>query len=398
LTGIGQGFVFAGLLALSYALFLSIINSTSQRSFRRWSSLLVMVCAILLSAGVGAFQILETAQASALSIRRSISYETFGEGSLTLRTIWRSILLTFYAYEAIDVAAFMAPLVILLIVPALIYFASTPHRDLRIFFWLGAAAVAIVLMLGANTSLYQLIYHIPVLNRFRVPARHSLEWSFAIAVLGAYGWDAFAGFINDKFRSSQQQQQREKLFLVTAIVVLLSAAVTAGWWLRSVGQPESPIASHYAQLSQSTYLLFKLVHTSLLVAALFLTFRLQVRWRCVLFAGIIMLACLTEPYILFRSWWLPGHKTAHELSTSNPSMATKFLQQFPAEQNRVYTRVNLFDENARLREKVNPHNLTMLFGLHNTAGYEPFILERYSRLLGNVGVDSVNPRPGFPRD
>jgi hypothetical protein len=37
----------------------------------------------------------------------------------------------------------------------------------------------------------------------------------------------------------------------------------------------------------------------------------------------------------------------------------------------------------------------MLYGLRNAGGYEPLILERYSRALGGVWMDSSNPRPGF---
>ena len=33
--------------------------------------------------------------------------------------------------------------------------------------------------------------------------------------------------------------------------------------------------------------------------------------------------------------------------------------------------------------------------MHNVAGYEPFLFERYSRALGNVEFDAVGPRAGF---
>lgn len=403
LTGIGQGFVFAGLLALSYALFLSVVQPRkkdephaprSWKAPKRWAPLAVMACAILIAAGVAAFQILETSQASQQSIRRTLSYATFGEGSLTLRTVWRSLLLTFYSYEAIDVAAFMAPLVILLVLPGLIYFTRQAHRDSRVLFWVGAAVVSVVLMLGINTPFYQLVYQVPILNRFRVPARHTLEWSFALAILAAYGWDALMLLV----RKTVRTRERETVAIALAMSALLLAFATAVWWSYAVGRPESPYAIHSEHLTESNYLIFKVVQTLLLAAALFLSMRLNGRWRSGLFAVIVMLACLTEPYMLFKSWWQPLHKTAHELSASNPAFATQYLSQFPVEQNRIYTRVNLFHEGKRQLEGINTHNLTMLFGLHNAAGYEPFILERYSRLLGNVGVDSVNPRPGFSRD
>jgi hypothetical protein len=37
----------------------------------------------------------------------------------------------------------------------------------------------------------------------------------------------------------------------------------------------------------------------------------------------------------------------------------------------------------------------MLYNLPSVAGYEPLLLERYSRALGNVHLDAVSPLPGF---
>ena len=402
LTGIGQGFVFAGIVALAYASFLTFVrprqNGIEARedvrwsSMRRWAPLLVMTSALFLAAGVAAFQILETAQASNLSVRRTLSYTTFGEGSLTLGTVWRSLLFIYYVYDAIDVTAFMAPLVIILALLGLIYFARKPERDSRVFFWITAVAIGFVLMLGVNTPLYRLVYEVPVLNRFRVPARHTLEWSFGLAVLAAYGWDASVAI------ARRRKEATNKWPLALAMTAVLLALATAGWWLYALGRPESPYDIHHAQLPRSTYLLFKGAHTLLLLVGLFMILRASTRWRNSILAAIILLACLTEPYFVLRSWWLPLHKTSAELSSSYPSLATQYLRQFPVEEHRIYTRVDLFHEGPWVRERVDPHNLTLLFGLHNAAGYEPLMLERYSRLLGNVGVDSVNPRPGFPRD
>ena len=37
----------------------------------------------------------------------------------------------------------------------------------------------------------------------------------------------------------------------------------------------------------------------------------------------------------------------------------------------------------------------MLYGLRNVGGYEPLILERYSRALGGVWMDATTPLTGF---
>src|SRR5437868_1803798 len=105
-----------------------------------------------------------------------------------------------------------------------------PARDPRVFFWLAVALLALVLMLGQHTPLYRLIYHTPLLNRFRVPARHTFEWTFAVGVLAAYGWDAAALSL----RRRRATQPRTRTVTLYAALLLLATAVAVGalWWLR----------------------------------------------------------------------------------------------------------------------------------------------------------------------
>ncbi|MCA1613304.1 MAG: YfhO family protein [Acidobacteria bacterium] len=117
------------------------------------------------------------------------------------------------------------------------------------------------------------------------------------------------------------------------------------------------------------------------------------RPRAALLASVVVLACAAEPYFLKTFWWFPFAKTAER--PWQPSLASRILARHAPQENRVYTRVNLFPER---QDRLDPQNLSMLHGLHNVAGYEPFMLARYGRALGGVGVDSVNPRPGLPRD
>lgn len=56
-------------------------------------------------------------------------------------------------------------------------------------FWLIAAGLSLLLVLGRYTPLYRLMYHIPVYNAFRTPARNWFEFDFALAVLAGAGFD-----------------------------------------------------------------------------------------------------------------------------------------------------------------------------------------------------------------
>jgi hypothetical protein len=61
---------------------------------------------------------------------------------------------------------------------------------------------------------------------------------------------------------------------------------------------------------------------------------------------------------------------------------------------RIYTRVNLFAEEFTESPRFDPQNLTARYELENVGGYEPLLLERYSRALGNVNLDAASPLPG----
>jgi len=72
------------------------------------------------------------------------------------------------------------------------------------------------------------------------------------------------------------------------------------------------------------------------------------------------------------------------------SPTQRWLQQQPPEENRVYTRVRGLDGQIDPEPlDIDSPNLSVLAGLHNVAGYEPLILQRYSRALGDVGMDGV---------
>ena len=100
-----------------------------------------------------------------------------------------------------------------------------------------------------------------------------------------------------------------------------------------------------------------------------------------------------EPLILISRWWPGTAKPAARFTT--PGRATQYLQQFPPEANRVYTHANLgVDENAAT-PRVDVLDQPAIYGIHNAGGYEPLLLERYSRAFGDVDYDAVRPRAGI---
>jgi membrane protein YfhO len=400
LTGVGQGFLYAGGIAAGYALFLVLAanalrdeggESREWKEWKRWQPLAVAVAALLLSAGVAAFQVLETMRAARRSIRSVLSYQIFVEGSYTL---WQAIKAFLFPLHYVNHATPYVPLLVLLLaVFAVVAATRNKSRDVRIYFWTFVAIVAWVMMLGDHTPFYRVLYYIPFVNRFRAPARHAFEWTFAVSILSAYGWDA-AKALFARGQSALNQSQRK--LVLAGLVLLLAAAAVIIFWHKDFARvpPLWDESNHYPAYPVSRYLAWKILFSLLTFAVVWLGWKIASnRWRAGLLAGAIALACLAEPSILASRWWWPALKTPQRYTTASPS--TRFLQNYSPEENRIYTRAVLWTEEYEQQPRLDAGNLTMLYGLRNAGGYEPLILERYSRALGGVWMDASNPRPGF---
>ncbi len=380
LTGYGQGFLLIGIVGLAYALYLGLVSvrqdtkviRLSWFSSKRWRPLLVTVGAIALAAGLASFQILETMRAQRRSIRATLSYEMFTDPS---PTFWEAIKFVvaapFFSFQDVC-SGYIAPLALILAAIAVYLFLKKQIRDLRIVFWLLTFVSTWILMLGANTPVYRLLYHVPILNKFREPSRHAVIWTFAVAILSAYGLDVWSRKIMPAVKTNVRW--------VTGIItlVLLCGGLSIYW---SMG----------LNFELKEFLTIKAILTVLVSLTLWYALKMPGRLREGLVMVVVAWACFAEPFVLITHWWWPRTKPASRVT--NPTTPTRFLQQFPPEQNRIYTFVEIFSEEFNPQPAIDCPNLTMLYGLHNVAGYEPLLLERYSKALGNVSLDAVTTLP-----
>jgi hypothetical protein len=209
-------------------------------------------------------------------------------------------------------------------------------------------------------------------------------------VLAAYGWDALRAFADSAGGVRGARGSRRRELIAATVALLCAAALGFVWWRAAHGLP---YVGEAVPRAEHAYLVWKLWFTLSLVAALALALRAGAgRRRELLLAAVALLACFVEPYILIRHWWPGTAKTASRLTT--PSLSTRYLQQFSAHENRVYVRANSAVEEYASAPRFDAHDLTALYGLHNVAGYEGLLLERYSRALGGLDYDAVNPRRG----
>jgi hypothetical protein len=407
LAGHAQTFLLVGLLALAYAIFSTPTApdgaapeqaARGPRLWSRWRPLAVAGGGVLLAAGVAAFQILETMRVVRRSVRSSLSFETFNAGAFTPTAALNSFAAPLYHY--IEVSTFVTPLAALLALFAIVQ-AVRKQVDRRarrhIFFWLGTAVTACVLMLGDSTPLYRLLYHIPVFNLFRYPSRHACEWTFAGSILAAYGWDALSDALTRSHAIGPARAQM-RAQLIGWLLFVASALVALLWWRDTTARPRPSNfgldSGLIPSLPEQRYLLWKLAFTVIIVLLVWCALKLApTRTRNVLLVCAVALACYVEPRIFCAHVWFPYAKTVARFTDVPP--VERWLQQSPPTEHRVYTRVNLFVRGYWTPPPLDLPNMTAPRGLHNVAGYEQLILARYSRALGDVGPDAVNPRYGI---
>ena len=378
LTGHGQGFFQVGTLALAYALFLALTSKHERVQWQRWRPFFLVVLAIMFACGITAFQILETMRAARRSIRATLTAEHLGAGGFTFAEAFRSFVAPLFHH--LEVTTYQSPLVVLLALSAIILVWRLPERrDPRIRFWVCVAAVAFVLLLGGNTPAYRLLSNVPIVNLLRRPTRHAFEWTFAISILAAYGWDSLHRYAS--LRSKQTEKDKLSLKVASCVALLLSVALAFLWW-RSVKNAGS----------EAAYLWWKIAFTFATTAAIIWSIS-KPSLRTSLATLVLIVVCFAEPFILIGRWWSGTAKPGARFTT--PALTTSWLQQFSPLEQRVYVRANGPDEESAARPRIDALDRTALFGLHNVAGYEPFLFDRYSRALGNVDFDTVGPRAGF---
>jgi len=402
-AGHQQTFAYSFLVAAAYAI---VMARTSARQERRF----YLRSLVLLSTGVilAAVQILPTVELLRNSLRATASYDFFSSFSMPPRFV-----LTFFVPFIMgggDGQLFRAPYIgpafvgeyiayvgaatIMLVLVALLL-----KPDTRTKFWAVMAAVCLALAIGRflPLNIYKLVYYIPVLNLFRVPARHLMEVEFALAVLAGRGLTAIA---------AKSQSERAKVLRVVSAagaLVFLVTCLTVTCW--------RPAAFRLGRAAPVTILRAPELFIPILIAglsAVALWFfarnveRHYGRALTVLFAMVIIDLCLWGQ----ASGWRLSPTRVHPLWSEPESV--RLLRSLQPDRgdtpNRILTDVQPFFINTGRDEsekfKLGEFMLSlqpdtyMMHGVENAAGYDGFGLTRYSKLADDMKLWGELTDPG----
>ncbi len=390
-AGHQQTFAYSFLLAAAYAVVMARASSGRERTAYLWSL-------ALLAAGIAlaAVQLVPTVELLRQSLRATASYDFFSSFSLPPRFV-----LTFFAPFIMgggDGGLFRAPYIgpafvgeyiayvgaatIMLAIVALLL-----KRDTRTKFWALVVVICLALAFGRllPLNLYKLVYYVPVLNLFRVPARHLMEVEFALAVLAGRGLTAIA--------ASRSSTRLLRAVVIAGGLVFLLTCLTVSWW--------RPSGFHLGRLAPVTILRAPELFIPILIAglsalALWIFARNHERRfsRSLLFLfGVLVLdLCLWGQ----ASGWRFSPTPANPLWQEPESV--RLLRNLQRDHGnapyRILTEVQPFfintgrdeEEKYRLGEfmlSLQPDTYAM-HGVENAAGYDGFGLTRYSKLAGDM--------------
>ncbi|HEY9403049.1 MAG TPA: YfhO family protein [Pyrinomonadaceae bacterium] len=386
LAGHPQIFVYTLALGGVYAL------ARGWRADARWRYYFICALLVLTGTGLAAIQLWPTAELAALSLRASLDFAEFASYSLPVRQT--PMLLfpylfggspgTLYAlpyfgtwgssaggWGAGELSGYVGLLPLLL---ASIGVFATRRRGLALF-WLGTCAVAFLLAIGDATPLAHLTYQLPVINKFRVPARHFMELSLGVSVLAAFGAHA----VIEKAASARLLKHT----LVVASCVMLTcviAFVALTDQLNAMAADEVKHSLSFLPWANPATGVPLLVFLAGACALLWWRRHPHSPARRALL--LVVLALDLASFTWFYEW---HYAAPYKVYQSPPLAGVPLRDELAATHARL---LPVRGGTGRVSEI--PPDLSKLWNFPSASGYGPFILSRVSRLLTMPPHGSLN--------
>jgi len=247
------------------------------------------------------------------------------------------------------------------------------RRNSLPWFWAAIGVFGVLLALGDSTPLAKLMFHVPVYNKFRIPARHFLEISFAASVLAGFGIRALEG-------------RHDARGLVTRAII--AGSLVMGGGLASIlllsDKLRAAAAKNIAHVSFSPWMnhavgvpliLFAVGSAALIIWA----GRTHSRVRQAFLLSVLIVDLGSFSFFIDWHYWSPKSS-----SLDPPSSATIYR---PLVVNSYQRMISVRGTQGSITEL--PPNTSRLFGIPNASGYGPLILSRVSQLLSMAHYGEV---------
>lgn len=222
--------MYTGMIVLPYIIF-RVLSINNYNTFSKKigtiiaSNSIIFIGALLLSAII----ILPIIESLPFITRDKISYDFFSGYSFSLTDLPLLLFPYFYGNDSPGYTPYFGPWNLteitgyMGILPLSFAFLSLilwRKENRQIIFWSVIAASGFILALGDSTPLYRLMYHIPIYNLFRIPARNWFEVNFAVAIL--------AGFFVHYSATTKASKYFNRWTKILVLILIMSILVIFG--------------------------------------------------------------------------------------------------------------------------------------------------------------------------
>lgn len=378
LSGHPQIFAYSLVVSVAFALV-----TGWQAACGRWRYYGVCTVVIALGLGLAALQLWPTAELTRLSWRAALDFNDFTAYALPLRQIPVFLFPLLYGgapgsfygtayfgawpsspdgWGAGELSGYVGLLSLMLAIVGFLFH----RRDRTSQFWLVVCIIAFLLTLGPATPLARLTFLLPVVNKFRAPARHFLELTFGVSVLAGLGVKAI-------------QRHEIKPDLIRSVVIGFGLFLF-GCWL-SLFLLHRKIDELSLQRIERTISLKPWSNPAIGVPLLlfFIVGAGLLFWHrqphSVTRSFVLLLALIID--LAAFSWFYEWHYRAPYKAWTQPPIAALNYQ---SELTNTHQRIlPIRGGTGRVAEL--PPNLSKLWDIESASGYGPFILSRLSQML-----------------
>ena len=163
----------------------------------RWKFYGLYLLAVIIGLGLAAIQLIPASELIHYGLRSEISFNEFVSYSLhpshAIELLFPCLfgnspesfygLPYFGAWNFVELTGYVGLLSLLLGVIGI----WTHWKKPILWFWAGIGLFTFLLVLGDSTPLAKMMYHVPLFNKARAPARHFFEVTFAVSILAGLG-------------------------------------------------------------------------------------------------------------------------------------------------------------------------------------------------------------------
>lgn len=283
----------------------------------------------------------------------------------------------------VETYPYMGLVPIALVILALIRWRS---RIPDVWFWTGVVILSSALSLGLG-PIQRVLYHVPVYNLFRAPARHLYELDFGIAVLASLSLDALLRTLPVRRRQTRRALVLTCAIMCSGVIAILGAGevvriaalhlaqspqgvpdvpLTPAWSLRAV----SGLIITNLRPGSATVLL-PLVGVVLTCLALIASFRIRSQWILGIAFPLLLVA---DVQAAFGN--LYDNPDTRSLNASSPPQEVAFLRSSGFDN--VDYRIYPIDPSLVTTYPL----LNMMYALGTINDYTPMWLRDYQRVTG----------------